>query len=94
MDPILAPLLVDQKGALYGNASPFRRQRKLPIVRSSLNSRQGRIHGNEILHNFGEPPDGKTPYAGLVADSNGVLYGTTASRGHGAQLYWELRYDL
>jgi uncharacterized repeat protein (TIGR03803 family) len=35
--------------------------------------------GNEVvLHSFmGSPRDGKSPFAGLVADSNGVLYSTT-----------------
>ncbi len=35
-----------------------------------------------ILHEFsGSPSDGSNPYTGLVADSNGVLYGTTFNGG-------------
>ena len=34
-----------------------------------------------ILHSFGHGSDGKFPYAGLVRDSNGNLYGTTANGG-------------
>jgi uncharacterized repeat protein (TIGR03803 family) len=35
------------------------------------------------LHKFaGAPADGQNPYAGVVIDSNGVLYGTTATGGN------------
>jgi uncharacterized repeat protein (TIGR03803 family) len=38
--------------------------------------------GNEIvLHSFNGTPDGANPYAGLVVDSSGNLYGTTANGG-------------
>jgi uncharacterized repeat protein (TIGR03803 family) len=37
-----------------------------------------------VLHSFsGYPTDGETPYAGLVADDQGNLYGTTAFGGAG-----------
>ena len=35
----------------------------------------------QVAHNFGSGSDGSTPYAGLVADSSGNLYGTTLSGG-------------
>jgi uncharacterized repeat protein (TIGR03803 family) len=35
----------------------------------------------EVLHRFTGKPDGRYPTAGLVADANGVLYGSTQSGG-------------
>jgi uncharacterized repeat protein (TIGR03803 family) len=35
----------------------------------------------QVVHNFGTGNDGSTPYAGLIADSSGNLYGTTLSGG-------------
>jgi uncharacterized repeat protein (TIGR03803 family) len=34
-----------------------------------------------VLHNFATPPKGAYPYAGLIRDAAGNLYGTTNSRG-------------
>lgn len=39
--------------------------------------------GNErVVYSFGGTPDGSTPFASLLSDSAGNLYGTTASGGH------------
>ena len=35
----------------------------------------------QVAHNFGTGNDGATPYAGLIADSSGILYGTTLAGG-------------
>jgi len=34
-----------------------------------------------VLHNFGRPTTGGLPYAGVIRDAAGNLYGTTASGG-------------
>ena len=39
-----------------------------------------------VLHGFGLP-DGITPYSGVIFDSAGNLYGTTAGGGNGATVY-------
>jgi uncharacterized repeat protein (TIGR03803 family) len=30
-----------------------------------------------VVHNFGDTPDGEFPFAGLIIDKKGNLYGTT-----------------
>ncbi|HXM24231.1 MAG TPA: choice-of-anchor tandem repeat GloVer-containing protein [Terriglobales bacterium] len=37
-----------------------------------------------VLHSFGGPPDGQNPFAGLVRDAKGNLYGTTYLGGKGS----------
>src|SRR5215471_5404108 len=37
----------------------------------------------KVLHNFGDLPDGVAPYAGLIFDSAGNLYGTSQGGGGG-----------
>jgi hypothetical protein len=36
---------------------------------------------NILYHFLGSPNDGSSPYAGLIADETGVLYGTTVAGG-------------
>jgi uncharacterized repeat protein (TIGR03803 family) len=45
----------------------------------------------KILHNFGNGLDGATPYAGLIFDSAGNLYGTT---GYGGSHTWGTVFEL
>jgi uncharacterized repeat protein (TIGR03803 family) len=82
-NPMQAPLL-DVDGTLYGTTS---NGGSVPC-----GVRYGDIHGCEtvfkittsgeesVLHSFGEPGDGKNPYAGLI-NVNGTLYGTATAGG-------------
>jgi uncharacterized repeat protein (TIGR03803 family) len=67
---------IDKKGNLYGTASGCG-SNDLGIVWKV--SQQGT---ETVLHNFaGYPSDGANPYAGVLIDAKGNLYGTTYSGG-------------
>jgi uncharacterized repeat protein (TIGR03803 family) len=90
-----APLVIDQAGNLYGTTETGGRFAKCGfgcgvVFKVSPD-------GNEtVLHAFrgivsGDPPgDGQDPLAGLVIDSSGSLYGTTATGGVGAGVAFKL----
>jgi hypothetical protein len=44
-----------------------------------------------VLHNFGDYPDGLVPYAGVIADHAGNLYGTTAVGGNSNGTVFEIK---
>jgi uncharacterized repeat protein (TIGR03803 family) len=45
------------------------------------------------IYNFGQQPDGQSPYAGVILDSNGNLFGTTVYGGlYGYGTVFELKY--
>jgi uncharacterized repeat protein (TIGR03803 family) len=46
-----------------------------------VGSVQAQLPPPNILYSFGDQPDGELPYAGLVQDANGNLYGTTQQGG-------------
>ncbi len=47
----------------------------------------------QVLHSFGFPGDGRHPYAGLITDSSGALYGTTADGGSDYDTVFKLTRD-
>lgn len=77
-------LVADKAGNLYGTTSFGG---STDACRGYRDSGCGTVFklapdGTEtVLHAFTGPPDGAFPMAGLVADANGNLYGTTASGG-------------
>jgi uncharacterized repeat protein (TIGR03803 family) len=74
-----ASLTIDSAGNLYGttySGGACSRGEVFELVKSS----QG--YAETILHSFGcTATDGSSPYAGLIMDSAGNLYGTTESAG-------------
>ncbi|MGC9237993.1 MAG: choice-of-anchor tandem repeat GloVer-containing protein, partial [Thiomonas sp.] len=70
-----AGLVMDASGNLYGTT----------VVGGTNNT--GTVFkitpagAESVLHSFGAGTDGNTPYAGLVMDASGNLYGTTSSGG-------------
>jgi len=74
-------LLPDKKGNLYGTTSLGGPNNSGTVFRLS-----GAPWRKTILHSFGNSGDGRNPYAGLITDSTGALYGTTyggGANGHG-----------
>jgi uncharacterized repeat protein (TIGR03803 family) len=73
----LSSLVRDQYGNLYGTTQ---------AGGSSGNGTVFKLNGKgveKVLHEFGGGSDGSSPEAGLVRDSQGNLYGTTAGGGTG-----------
>ncbi len=74
-----APLILDSAGNLYGTTTTGGDPACLCGVVFKMDK-----NGNEtVLHTFTGGQDGANPYAGLVRDAAGNLYGTTTQGGHG-----------
>lgn len=79
-------LIVDSHGVLYGTTysggasglGTVFQLRPQPCAPCPSTAGPWRI---TVLHNFNGTPDGKFPLAGLVADANGNLFGTTGYGG-------------
>lgn len=72
-----ASLLMDQNGALYGttaNGGTFGQGAVFKVI-------PGNIHAEKVLYSFQPPADGANPYASLIEDGSGALYGTTLRYG-------------
>jgi uncharacterized repeat protein (TIGR03803 family) len=77
-----APVILDSAGNLYGTTNSG--------GNSKCDNGSGcgvvfklDTEGNEtVLYAFAAPKNGKNPYAGLLRDSAGNLYGTTTAGGH------------
>ena len=73
-----AGLVMDSAGNLYGTTS-FGGQFNSGTVFKLVNS--SGVYNENVLHNFTGGADGSYPYAGLVLDSMGNLYGTASQGG-------------
>lgn len=79
---IYGGLVADSAGNLYGTASAGGTHGKGTVFRLSRPAVGHKVWILSVLHNFaGKPNDGDTPFAGLVMDSGGTLYGTTSAGG-------------
>jgi uncharacterized repeat protein (TIGR03803 family) len=74
-EPLFSGVVRDASGNLYGTTYSGGSFNYGTVFRVDAS-------GNEIvLHNFGEGHDGRTPYAGVVIDPAGRLFGTTYQGG-------------
>ena len=74
-----AGVVLDKKGNLYGT-TPYGGAYHGGVAFRLTRGANG--HWSEIvLHNFGKDKDGYSPFAGLVFDTSGSLYGATAGGG-------------
>ena len=84
-----AGLIFDAAGNLYGTTSGGGIHTYGTVF--ELMPREGGGWTETVLHSFGNGEDGRTPYAGLIFDTVGNLYGSTYYGGiHGAGTVFEL----
>ncbi len=75
----VAGLISDSSGNLYGTTSGGGAYVYGTVF--ELTPKAGGGWTEKVLHSFGGKGDGISPYAGLIFDSSGNLYGTTSSGG-------------
>jgi uncharacterized repeat protein (TIGR03803 family) len=77
-----AGLIIDSAGGLYGTTSDGGANYVGAVYKLTPNGTSN--YSETVLYSFGgSPADGGHPYAGVVADAAGVLYGTTQYGGGG-----------
>jgi len=74
-------LIADKAGNLYGTTTGGGAYQHGTVFKLTRDGRGGWT--GSVLHSFEGVPDGAEPYAGLIFDSEGSLYGTTFSGGTG-----------
>ena len=74
-----AGLIFDNKGALYGTTSAGGYNGSGTVFKLTPS---GSGYSESILHSFSGGSDGANPYAGLIFDNKGALYGTTSAGGY------------
>ena len=85
-----ASLILDSHGNLYGTT--YYGGIHDGGTAFELSPREGGGWTETVLHSFGNGTDGSEPYAGLILDSHGNLYGTTYYGG--IHLYWGTAFEL
>ncbi len=76
-----AGLIFDSAGNLYGTTSAGGTSGKGTAFELSPNAASNGCCREILVYTFGTGTDGASPYAGLVFDTSGNLYGTTANGG-------------
>jgi uncharacterized repeat protein (TIGR03803 family) len=88
----VSTLTVDSAGNLYGTNQGYYQRKVQGTVFELLHAQSGWT--KKVLHSFTGPPDGSQPYAGVIFDANGNLFGTTIAGGsHGFGSVFELTPD-
>jgi hypothetical protein len=77
----VAGLVMDSSGNLFGTTSAGGSIGNTGTVFELVKSSDGSYSQAKILHSFIGGTDGSTPYAQLIMDSNGNLFGTTIAGG-------------
>lgn len=77
--PRYGDLVFDQAGTMYGTGSVGGDQNGNGVVYKATGS--GGNWTEQSIYNFAGAPDGSHPYAGVILDGAGALYGTTTAGG-------------
>jgi hypothetical protein len=76
-----APLIVGRHGVLFGTTKNGGTSREGTVFSLTPPGTAGGEWTAAVLHSFAGGTDGSTPFAPLVTDARGALYGTTTSGG-------------
>ena len=88
----VSTLTVDSAGNLYGTNQGYYQRKVQGTVFELLHAQSGWT--KKVLHSFTGPPDGSQPFAGVIFDANGNLFGSTIAGGsHGFGSVFELMPD-
>jgi uncharacterized repeat protein (TIGR03803 family) len=71
-------VLMGSDGSLYGTTAGYGASNYGTVYQLTPPKKAGGAWGFNLLHAFAGGADGEVPRAGLIADSSGALYGTTA----------------
>jgi len=81
-----AGLVSDAKGVLYGTTFWGGQYANGVVFKLVPPATKGGAWTEVVIHSFKGGSDGRTPYASLIFDASGSLYGTTYSGGQGGNL--------
>jgi uncharacterized repeat protein (TIGR03803 family) len=90
-NPVYGSLIADQRGNLYGTTRFGGASGRGTVFELTPPPVVGGTWTETVLHSFAGLSDGSQPYAGLIADGNGNLYGTTIG---GGQTNWGTVFEL